>query len=133
MQFAGISYLAVLAAGIGGFLTGAVWYTVLGKLWLAALGKSESQVKPTPGPFIVAAIGQLVMAFMFAGIVGHLGEITVINTMISAIFIWIGFIVTTLSVNHTFQGASPILTLIDTWHWLAVLLVMGLIIGLFGT
>lgn len=133
MQFAGISYLAVLAAGIGGFLTGAVWYTVLGKLWLAALGKSESEVKPTPGPFIVAAIGQLVMAFMFAGIVGHLGEITVINTMISAIFIWIGFIVTTLSVNHTFQGASPILTLIDTGHWLAVLLVMGLIIGLFGT
>jgi len=133
MQFAGISYLAVLAAGIGGFLTGAMWYTVLGKLWLAALGKSESEVKPTPGPFIVAAIGQLVMAFMFAGIVGHLGEITVINTMISAIFIWIGFIVTTMSVNHTFQGASPILTLIDTGHWLAVLLVMGLIIGLFGT
>ena len=85
MQFAGISYLAVLAAGIGGFLTGAVWYTVLGKLWLAALGKSESEVKPTPGPFIVAAIGQLVMAFMFAGIVGHLGEITVEKTVISAV------------------------------------------------
>ncbi len=132
MQFAGISYLAVIVAGIAGFLTGAAWYTILGKSWLAALGKSESEVKPTPGPFVVAAICQLVMAFVFAGIVGHLGEVTIKNALISAFFIWIGFILTTMSVNYAFQRTSPKLTLIDTGHWLAVLLVMGLIIGLFG-
>lgn len=133
MQFTGISYLAVLVAGIGGFVTGALWYTILGKSWLAALGKSESEVKPTPLPFVIAAVSQLVIAFMLAGLIGHLGEVTVGNAVISAFFIWLGFILTTMSVNHAFQGASPKLTLIDAGHWLAVLIVMGVVIGLFGT
>lgn len=133
MQFTGISYLAVLVAGIGGFVTGAIWYTILGKSWLAALGKSEGEVKPKPLPFVIAIVSQLIIAFMFAGLIGHLGDITVKNSLISAFFVWLGFILTTMSVNHAFQGSSPKLTLIDSGHWLAVLIVMGVVIGLFGT
>lgn len=36
MAFAGISYLAVLAAAIAAFAFGALWYGVLGKRWQAA-------------------------------------------------------------------------------------------------
>jgi hypothetical protein len=39
---------------------------------------------------------------------------------------------TTIGVNHAFSGASPKLTLIDGGHWLAVLVVMGAVIGAFG-
>ena len=35
-------------------------------------------------------------------------------------------------VNHGFQGAKASLTLIDSGHWLGVLLVQGLVIELFG-
>ena len=41
-------------------------------------------------------------------------------------------IITTMGVNHAFSGANPKLTLIDGGHWLAVLIVMGAVIGAFG-
>ena len=132
MAFSGLSYLAVLLAAIGGFVTGSIWYGVLGKAWLSALGKTKEDLKPTPLPFVIAAIAQLVMAFMLAGILGHLGEITVWNGVISAFFIWLGFILPSMAVNHAFQGAKGKLTVIDCGHWLAVLVVQGTILGALG-
>ena len=131
MAFAGIDYLAVVIAAAAGFAFGALWYTVLGKPWMAAVGFTEKP-KPAPGPFIIAALCQLVMAWMLAGVIGHLGEISVGRSLLSALFLWIGFVATTMIVNHRFQSAPWSLTVIDGGHWLGVLLVMGLVIGLLG-
>lgn len=131
MQFAGLDYIAVLVAAIAGFGFGAVWYMILGKPWMAAVGMSE-QPQPSPAPFIFAFLCQLVMAWVLAGLIGHLGEVTLTRSLLSALFVWGGFIATTMIVNHRFQRAPWMLTLIDGGHWLGVLLVMGLVIGLFG-
>ena len=131
MAFAGINYLAVLVAAVVGYAFGALWYTLLGKQWMAAAGVTP-QGKSNPMPFIVAAVCQLVIAWMLAGVIGHLGDITVARSMISGAFIWFGFVITTMMVNHRFQSARWSLTLIDGAHWLGVLLIMGLVIGLFG-
>ena len=40
---------------------------------------------------------------------------------------------TTTVVNQQFHGTKPLVTIIDAGHWLAVLLLMGAIIGTFGT
>ncbi len=131
MTFAGINYLAVLIAAAGGFLFGSVWYGLLGKQWMAAVGMTEHP-KPAPAPFIIAFVCQLVMAWVLAGIVGHFGEVTLTSTLITAALVWAGFLLTTQLVNHRFQSAPWSLTAIDAGHWLGVLLVMGLTIGLFG-
>jgi hypothetical protein len=44
-----------------------------------------------------------------------------------------GFVITTMAVNHAFQGARGSLTLLDGGHWLGVLLVQGAILGWWGT
>lgn len=132
MNFAGLSYLAVLVAAVAGFVFGALWYTILGRAWMAAIGMKR-ELKPTPAPFVIAAVCQLVMAWMLAGVIGHLGEVTLTRSLLSAAFLWAGFVLTTMLVNHRFQGATWSLTLIDGGHWLGVLLVMGLVIGLIGT
>ena len=137
MTFAGINYLAVVVAALAGFGVGAIWYMVLGTAWMDALGKTEAEIKSGSGaaqalPFIIALIANFVMALMLAGLMGHLGNITVTGGTISGLFVWVGFVITTLGVNHTFSGASPKLTMIDGGHWLAVLVVMGAIIGGFG-
>ncbi|MGH1350314.1 MAG: DUF1761 domain-containing protein [Methyloligellaceae bacterium] len=134
MVFAGINYLAVLVAAIAGFAIGSVWYMILGNAWMNALGKTREELKPTPGPFIAAFLMQLLMAYILAGAMGHLGEntVTVKNGVISAAFCWAGFVLTTMFVNHRFQGSPLMLTVIDAGHWLFVLLGMGIIIGLFG-
>ena len=72
------------------------------------------------------------MAWMLAGVIGHLGAVTVQNGVISAAFLWFGFVFTTLVVNNTFGMRSAKLIAIDGGHWLAVLLLMGAIIGAWG-
>ena len=130
-----INYLAVGVAAIAGFLLGWGWYSAFGNLWMAGLGKSKEDCKdkkPSPLPFIIVAIACLVMAYMLAGLMGHLANVTVRGGLISALFVWIGFVLTTVASNHAFEGIKPIVTAIDAGHWLAVLLLMGAIIGAFG-
>jgi Protein of unknown function (DUF1761) len=136
MTFSGINYLAVIIATLAGFGLGAVWYMVLGGAWMHALGKTKDQMRAEGSakalPFVIALVALFVMALMLAGLMGHLGDITVRGGMISGFFVWIGFVITTMGVNHAFSGAKPMLTLIDGGHWLAVLLIQGAVIGAFG-
>ncbi len=138
MSFAGMSYLAVLAAAIAGWLFGAAWYMVLAKPWMAAHGwGSQAEMlgpggKASPLPFVISFIAELVMAYFLAGLIAHLGEVNVWRSLVTAFFVWLGFVATTLTVNYRFGRNTWTLTMIDGAHWLGVLLVMGLVIGLIG-
>jgi hypothetical protein len=137
VAFAGINYLAVILAAIASWLVGAGWYTLLARPWMIALGKTKSELMDpsgarSPVPFIVAFVAQLVMAWVLAGIVGHLGAVTLINGLVSGLFAWLGFVITTLAVNYSFARQQIMLTLIDGGHWLFALLIQGAVIGIFG-
>ena len=132
-----INYIAVVIATLAGFGLGAVWYMVLGRAWMRALGKTEAEIKEGQGsakalPFIIALVALFVMAWALAGLMGHLAQVNVRGGVIAGLIVWVGFVITTMGVNHAFSGASPKLTLIDGGHWLAVLVVMGAVIGAFG-
>jgi len=140
MNFAGISYLAVLIAAVVGWLAGAVWYMAFGKPWMAAADitpdKIEQSRKSGLGfvPFVLAFVADLIMAWILAGIIGHLGRghVTLINGVISGALCWLGFVITTQAVNYTFGMRKPMLIAIDGGHWLVVLVLMGAIIGGIG-
>lgn len=138
MDFGGINYLAVFVATIASFAFGAVWYMTNAKPWMKAAALSESDIKgpdgkQDPTPFIFSFLCELVMAFMLAGIIGHLdAPVNVKYALISALFVWVGFVATTQIVNHRYQMKPWSLTIIDAGHWLGVLLIQGLVIGLFG-
>lgn len=137
MDFAGINYYAIPLAAILGFAFGGVWYSVLSTPWLDAVGKTADDIKaanaayPVPPAFIIAIVSQLVMAYVLVGHLGQ-GQVTPLNGLISGAFVWFGFVLTTLATNHGFQGQKITLTLIDAAHWLGVLLIQGLVIGLMG-
>ena len=82
-------------------------------------------------PFVLAFVGDLIMAWVLAGVLGHLGpgQVTLRNGVISGAFLWFGFVLTTMMVNNAYAGRKYTLTAIDAGHWLAVLVVMGGIIG----
>ena len=133
MAFAGINYVAVILAAAAAFVVGGVWYHLLGKRWMAALGKSKEELKragpPVAARMAIAFVADLVMAYMLAGLIGHLGQVRPGTGMISGFFVWLGFVITTQTVNYVFQGQRWPLALIDGGHWLVALLVMGAIIG----
>ncbi len=137
--FAGLNELAVVIAAVASFIFGGVWYGLLANQWMAAANVRPEDIQVsrrgvTAVPYVVAFIAQLIMAFVLAGVVGHLGEgqVTLKNGIISGATIWAGFVATSLVVNHAFQGAKMELTLIDGGHWLGVLLIQGAIIGWMG-
>jgi hypothetical protein len=140
MTFAGISYLAVIVAAVVAWLVSAGWYMSLGRIYQAALGKTPEQCKAEmqkPGaflPFVYAFIGNLVIAWMLAGVLGHLGpgQVTLRNGVIAGAFLWFGFILTTMTVNYSFSGRDRRLLLIDLCNWLIVLVVIGAVVGAVG-
>jgi len=140
MTFGGINHLAVLIAAVVAWLASAAWYMSLGKIYMAALGKTPGQVaadRKRPGaflPFVYAFVANIVIAWMLAGVLGHLGpgQVTLRNGVISAAFLWFGFILTTMAVNYSFSGRDRRLLLIDAGNWLIVLLVIGAVVGGMG-
>jgi len=128
-----VNWLAVIVATIAGFAVGAAWYMTLGNQWMAALGKTREQLASGPVPYIFGIIVELVMAYFMAVVIRALfGEVNIVNGLMAGAHMWLGFVITTMILNHRYQGAPWKLTLIDGGHMLAVLLVQGLVIGLFG-
>jgi hypothetical protein len=140
MTFAGLNYLAIVIAAIVAWVAGAIWYMSLGKIWTQAQGLTPEKLhesKSKPGaylPFIYCLVAELVMAWVLAGLMAHLGagQVTLLNGVVSGAFCWLGFVITTLVVGNTFALRDLRLIWIDGGHWLIVLLLMGAIIGLMG-
>jgi hypothetical protein len=142
MTFAGINYLAVVVAAVVAWLAGAVWYRLLANPWVAAHGKTMEQFKAEQAarkgsvhawlPFALAFLAELLMAYVLAGMVGHLGTVTIRSAVISGLFVWAGFMLTTMLVNNAFAGRRYALTAIDAGHWLLVAIAMGVVIGWIG-
>ncbi len=134
MDFTAINYIAVVVAAVASFAFGTIYYMAVAKPWCSAIGKTEAEVKKsmTPVPFVVAVVAQLVMAYTLAAVICTVGDVTPETGVSIGFTIWFGFVLTSMAVNHGFQGARRSLTVIDGIHWLAVLLLQGLVIGLFG-
>ena len=94
MPFAGVNYLAILIAGVAGWLAGAAWYMSLGKIWVAALGWSREQAEAAKHrphawvPFVLVLVTNLVMAGALAGILGHFGTLNAKDGAITGALCW---------------------------------------------
>jgi Protein of unknown function (DUF1761) len=133
-----INYVAVLCAAVAAWIVGAIWYTVFSRQWKAALGWSQAEIEASAkgqipvGPMIITFAAEFIMAFVLAGLLGHLGGTTIRAGAITGALCWLGFVATTMTVNNAYPGRKFALTLIDSGHWLAVLLIQGAILGAFG-
>ena len=126
--------LAVLLAAAAGFGAGAVWYMTLGKQWMAAVGKTEEEIKAdqNPLPFIIGFLASLLTAGMMrhvfatsavegvgAGLVGGLGV---------GLFLVAPWILT----NYAFAGRPRTLWWIDAGHAVLACTAIGTVLGLFA-
>ena len=140
MSFTSMSYLAIVVAAVAAWLASAAWYMSLSSHYIAALGKTPEQMaedRKKPGaflPFIYAFAANVIIAWMLAGLLAHLGvgQVTMRNGVVSALFLWFGFVLTTMVVNYSFSGRDRRLLAIDAGNWLIVFVVIGAVIGGIG-
>jgi hypothetical protein len=132
MNFADINYLAVIVAAIAAYAIGAAWYSFLfSKAWQVAIEVPADRMKAraSPMPFIVVGVAYLIMAFVLSGVANPQ---SIVGGVFAGIILWLGFVVTSTAANYAFATRKMELTLIDSGHWLAALVVIGGIIGAFG-
>jgi hypothetical protein len=137
-----VNWFAVLLATVAGWMFGALYYGLLAKPWVAALGRTMEEFKAEQAaktgtlagmaPFFLSFVAEFVMAVVLSGVLFHVGPFTLRAGLITGALCWFGFVLTTLSVNYAYGGRRPRLIMIDAAHWLGVLLIMGGILGWMG-
>jgi hypothetical protein len=136
-----VNWISVLAAAVAAWLFGGVYYTSLGKWWMAAQGKTAEQCgaemagksgAAKAAPFILVFIGEVIMAWAMYGVLFHMNMFTARAGAISGAALWLGFVVTTITANNAFAGRRPMLTVIDSAAWLGAMIIIGAIVGWFG-
>jgi hypothetical protein len=136
MDFGSVNWIAIIVAMIASMALGFGWYMLFARQWMGALGKTREQIMAsgnTATPFIISALMQLVMAYSLALFIPRImGATNISNGLIVGFHLWLGFVITSMIINHRYQGSKWSLTLIDGGYLLGVLLVQGVVIGVFG-
>lgn len=133
MSFFAVNWLAIVLATIASFAFGAAWYMGLSRQWLDAIGKTKEELGSGYTPFIWSAVVEFVMAWFIAAFTPALmGTVDIGAGIMTGILCWLGFVITTLIMNHRYEDMKWSLTIIDGLHILGVLVIQGAVIGLFG-
>lgn len=131
MDFSNINFIGVIVAAVAGMIAGAVWYGAWANPWMKAVGYTEPP-KQEPKIYIVALIAQFIIAITLAILFSHFSSVSLSQGVMSAFFLWLGFCLAPMAVNHRFQDKGWDLTMIDGGYWLVVFLLQGAIIGWMG-
>ena len=123
--------IAILAAGLAGWVFGAIWYTSLSRPWQRAHGINPEDCKDQKMPMmplVIAFLGAIVMAATLYHILTNLGVMGVTHGAIAGLTIGVGFLFIATMVNNQFQQKNWVATLIDGGHWSLVLMIEGAVI-----
>jgi len=126
-------FIVILAAGLAGWIFGAVWYTVLGKPWQRALGLNPDDCKDKKmpmAPMVTSFLVAVVMSAVLYQLLTNLGVVGLMPSAIAGLTLGIGLMLTSTLVNNMFQGRSFTLTLIDGGHWTLALVIESVVIAL---
>jgi len=130
---AAANHVAVWVAAIVHFIIGAGWYTVLGPTWLAAIGKTEAQIKAEQPnmaiPLIIAFAVAVVIAYTLAWLLPKLGAQSAAGGAKTGATLALALIATTIAMNYGFEARSISLWLINAGYMVVGMAAMGAIIG----
>ena len=125
--------IVILAAGLAGWILGAVWYTALGRPWQRALGLNPDDCKGKKmpmTPMVVSFLAACVMSAVLYQLLTNLGVMGLVPSLVTGLTIGVGFLATSILVNNLFQQRSFVLTIIDGAHWVLAVVVEAAVISL---
>ncbi|MFC2083498.1 DUF1761 domain-containing protein [Bacteroidota bacterium] len=126
--------MAVIVCGVLAMPIGAVWYgPIFGKAWMKEIGKTEDEIREGFNPaktYSLAFIGHLVVALVLAYFLSLTGAQSVADSVRVSLTAWVGFVGATMFINGLFSGISTRLFMINSGYFVMILLVYGIILGL---
>ena len=131
MQDIDLNWLAILVAAFVPVVLGALWYSpvLFARPWMRAIGRSAEDLTGASLGYALSAVGAIVTSYVLARVVRWAEVDDLWNGALVGLLVWLGFVATVVAVQTYFGGRSRTLWLIDAGYWLAALLVMGAIHG----
>jgi hypothetical protein len=128
--------LNVLAAALGAFAFGAVWYMSMSKPWIAASGvavdaNGRPQGNGSVVPFVVGIVAMIVVAGMMRHVFSMAGIEGIGKGLLSGLGIGAFLITPWVSMNYAFAMRKPALSVLDGVNAVVGCGIMGLILNLF--
>ena len=129
-----VSWLAVVLATVIAWAFGAAWYMAFAKQWVASIGKKMEDIDRSDyTPYLWSVLCIAIMAYAVAVLTPALmGTVTAASGALVGALMWLGFVMPSMLLNHRYQGAPWARTLIDGGYLLGVLVLEGVVIGLFS-
>lgn len=134
-----VNYLAILLAAVSSMVVGMVWYlpNLYGKTWMKLTKVDPSKTPDNPAKtYGLTFVASLITAYVLAHVAflsnKYFGNSFIQEAVTTAFWLWLGLTGARILVHDLFERRSTKLTLINSGHELATILVMGLIIGVFG-
>jgi small basic protein len=130
-----INHKAAIVSAIVYYGIQSTWFTVFGKAWLAALGKtlpgimSEMDGKPYWPLYLTAFVCDLILAYALAYLLSLAGERGLSAGMKLAQVLGIAIVTPVTLTNYVFEMRGLMLVVIDAGCAIFGLLVMGAILG----
>lgn len=132
MSFGTLNWLAVVVAALAAFALGALWYGPLfGKAWQALSGLTDDDIQQghPAKTYGTALVLNLVAAFGM-GMVMQLHPSPDLGSGLNVgLLIGIAFVATSFGINYLFASRPLRLYLIDAGYMVALLSIMGAVIG----
>jgi hypothetical protein len=128
-----VYFLAVIGAAVLGMGVGAFWYSPagFGKMWMRLIGLTQKDLEKAKDKgmgkaYGITFISLLVMSYILSVFVNNGG---VMGGLKTGFLLWLGF-VATVSIGGVLWRDEPwALYILNTTHWLVVILIMGVING----
>lgn len=136
-----VNYLAVILAAVASMIVGFVWYGPLlfSKIWMKEMGLTAKDMEMNKDKsnkmYMMSMVGSLVMAFVLSHVMVFSmsyfkGAYSSVETgLMSAFWMWFGFVAPVQMTDVLFGGRSMKLWKINTGYQLTSLLAMGLVLG----
>ena len=133
IDFGAINYVAAAVSAVVLMALGFVWYApfLFGKAWMAALGKTEEEMRATgPSPALIAALADAILTSLVLAIVFQAAGISGVGGgIIAALGLAIGFSGMSIISNGAFEGRPRPLVLINLGYRLVAYPIVGIILS----
>jgi Protein of unknown function (DUF1761) len=127
-----VNYLAIVVAAVAAFVASLVWYTIFGDVWMELRGIDSATAADAATPawtMLFVVVQSLVVAFMLAYFVAHLGIVNWKGAVRLGVLIWV-FPAMILLGSVVHEDVPLMLAAIHAGDWLVKLLLMAVILGL---
>ncbi|MCB2109021.1 MAG: DUF1761 domain-containing protein [Rhodobacteraceae bacterium] len=125
-----ISWLAAILCVVAATIIGGLWYApfLLGKAWMAELGKTPEQLGNPAEAIITSMIMNLIAGIVLQIVMDWRGVETLSGALSTAAIVWIGFTGSMSLMHDRYHGARLRLTAINAGNTLLSFLAMGAVI-----